>query len=401
MNYIVIPAYQPDNKLITLIEKIHEKSDFHILVIDDGSSSKCQKIFDKAEQYATVLRHEVNQGKGQALKTAFSYIQEQNIYGTVVTADADGQHKIWDIFRAANKASENPNKLILGVRAFTGKVPLRSRFGNSLTKVLFKLQTGVGVTDTQTGLRAFTTNLIPFMLKIEGQRYEYEMNMLLEASKEYEILEVPIETVYINDNEDSHFRPIKDGLMIYKNIFKFALSSLSSFVVDYIVYAIAILFLPTVPTGLRIFLANGLARVTSSVFNYSTNKKRFKKTVISYTLITIFFFAFSRIYEAFSFGETSVHMHYLFAVPLVGGIILAILLKVLPYFSRISLNLWNSAIAIITTGTLFRGIVNLSGRSTTLDVPYWYVGISFAALAILSIFIKPFLTNKRTKVIEG
>ena len=110
------------------------------------------------------------------------------------------------------------------MRAFTGKVPLRSRFGNSLTKALFKLQTGVGVTDTQTGLRAFTTNLIPFMLIIEGQRYEYEMNMLLEASKESEILEVPIETVYINDNEGSHFRPIRDGLMIYKNIFKFGIS---------------------------------------------------------------------------------------------------------------------------------------------------------------------------------
>ena len=154
-----------------------------------------------------------------------------------------------------------------------GKVHLRSRFGNSLTKALFKLQTGVGVTDTQTGLRAFTTNLISFMLKIEGQRYEYEMNMLLEASKEYEILEVPIETVYINDNEGSHFRPIRDGLMIYKNIFKFALSSFSSFLVDYLVYAIAILFLPTVPAGLRIFLANSIARVTSSIFNYSTNKK--------------------------------------------------------------------------------------------------------------------------------
>ena len=239
MNYIVIPAYQPDNKLIKLIEKIHEKSDFRILVIDDGSSSKCQNIFDKAEQYATVLRHQVNQGKGQALKTAFDYIQQQNSYGTVVTADADGQHKIWDILRTANKASENPNK------------------------------------------------------------------------------------------------------------------------------------------------------------------KCFKKNVISYTLITIFFFAFSRIYEAFSFGETSVHMHYLFAIPLVGGIILAILLKALPYFSRLSLNLWNSAVAIITTGTLFRGIVNLSGRSTTLDAPYWYIGISFAVLAFLSIFIHPFLTNKRTKVIEG
>ena len=117
--------------------------------------------------------------------------------------------------------------------------------------------------------------------------------------------------------------------------------------------------------------------------------------------MTIFFFAFSRIYEAFSFGETSVHMHYLFAIPLVGGIILTIFLKALPYLFRISLNLWNSAVAIVTTGTLFRGIVNLSGRSTTLDAPYWYVGISFAIIAILSIFINPLLTNKRTKVIEG
>lgn len=139
--------------------------------------------------------------------------------------------------------------------------------------------------------------------------------------------------------------------------------------------------------------------LSTSVIN--PNKKRFKKTAISYTLITIFFFAFSRIYEAFSFGETSVHMHYLFAIPLVGGIILAILLKSLPYFSRLSLNLWNSAVAIVTTGTLFRGIVNLSGRSTTLDVPYWYVGISFAILAILSIVIHPLLTNKSSRVIEG
>ena len=139
--------------------------------------------------------------------------------------------------------------------------------------------------------------------------------------------------------------------------------------------------------------------LSTSVINLG--KKRFKKTVISYTLITIFFFAFSRVYEAFSFGETSVHMHYLFAVPLIGGILLAILLKVLPYFSRISLNLWNSAVAIITTGTLFRGIVNLSGRSTTLDAPYWYVGIGFAILAILSIIIHPLLTNKSSRVIEG
>ena len=134
--------------------------------------------------------------------------------------------------------------------------------------------------------------------------------------------------------------------------------------------------------------------LSTSVINPS--KKRFKKTIISYTTITFFFFVFSRIYEAFSFGETSVHMHYLFTIPLVGGIILAILLKALPQFSRISFNLWNSAVAIATTGTLFRGIVNLSGRSTTLDAPYWYVGIAFAVIAILSIFIHT-NTLKNTK----
>lgn len=138
--------------------------------------------------------------------------------------------------------------------------------------------------------------------------------------------------------------------------------------------------------------------LSTSVINPS--KKRFRKTVISYTLITIFFFAFSRIYEAFSFGETSVHMHYLFAVPLVGGILLTIFLKVLPQFSRMSLNLWNSAVAIITAGTLFRGIVNLSGRSTTLDAPYWYVGIGFVILALLSIVINPTRMKKNVRSVE-
>ncbi len=114
--------------------------------------------------------------------------------------------------------------------------------------------------------------------------------------------------------------------------------------------------------------------------------KRLKKTLVAYSLLTIFFFAFSRIYESFSFGETSLHMHYLFAVPLVGGIVLALLLKIMPNLGRLSLNLWNSAVAVLTAGMLFRGIVNLSGRSTTLDQPYWYVGLAFAILAIASLF---------------
>ena len=116
--------------------------------------------------------------------------------------------------------------------------------------------------------------------------------------------------------------------------------------------------------------------------------KRLQKTLVGYSILTIFFLVFSRIYESFSFGETSLHMHYLFVVPLVGGIILALLLKIIPNLGRISLNLCNSSVAVLTTGMLFRGIVNLSGRSTTLDQPYWYVGIAFAILAIVSLFFQ-------------
>ena len=135
--------------------------------------------------------------------------------------------------------------------------------------------------------------------------------------------------------------------------------------------------------------------MSTSVTNPS--KKRFKKTAISYILLTIFFFVFSRIYESFSFGETSVHMHYLFALPLAGGILLLLFMKMIPNLSRLSLNLWNSAVAIITAGMLFRGIVNLSGRSTTLDIPYWYIGAAFAALALFSmVFTRSVWGNKET-----
>lgn len=124
--------------------------------------------------------------------------------------------------------------------------------------------------------------------------------------------------------------------------------------------------------------------MTLSTSVTKASKKRFKKTGIVYALITIFFFIFSRIYEHFSFGETSVYMHYLFGVPLIGGVVLLIFQKMIPNLSRLSLNLWNSAVATIATGVLFRGIVNLSGRSTTMDLPYWYVGVGLAGLALLS-----------------
>ena len=140
--------------------------------------------------------------------------------------------------------------------------------------------------------------------------------------------------------------------------------------------------------------------MSTSVTNPS--KKRFKKTAVAYILLTIFFFAFSRIYESFSFGETSIHMHYLFALPLVGGSLLLLFMKIIPTLSRLSLNLWNSAVATMTAGMLFRGIVNLSGRSTRLDMPYWYIGAAFAALALFSmVFTRSvWVDNKETSLMS-
>lgn len=129
-------------------------------------------------------------------------------------------------------------------------------------------------------------------------------------------------------------------------------------------------------------------------------KKRFKKTALVYTLLSIFFFAFSRIYKSFSFGETSTYMHYLYAVPLVGGLLLLIILKIIPNLSRLSLNLWNSAVATLTAGVLFRGIVNLSGRSTTLDQPYIYTSIAFLVLAVLSILFTRSVWTEENNLID-
>ena len=272
MYYLIIPAFEPDQKLLHLLADAKQHLNCQIIVVNDGSSPHTRPIFKKASQMAVVLDHPRNMGKGQALRTAFHYVQNLDREAVVVTADADGQHSISDIDRVAHAATHLPNRLILGVREFTKDVPLRSRLGNKLTRILFKIQTGVSVTDTQTGLRAFQTQMISFMLGVEGDRYEYEMNMLTQASQRFLITEVPIETIYIDDNASSHFRPIRDSLMIYKHLLKFALSSFGGFVIDYLVYVAVLLSLSWAPTTIRLLMANSLGRITSSVCNFKMNK---------------------------------------------------------------------------------------------------------------------------------
>ena len=270
---IIIPAYQPDDKLTSLVHELHEKTSFDLIIVNDGSDADRRPVFDALEPYAKIIHHSVNRGKGAALKTALTYIYDQYPADEgVVTIDADGQHLPDDILRVSRAWEASPEKLVLGSRQFTGKVPFKSRAGNAITRGVFALSTGVKVFDTQTGLRAFGVFRIPMMLEMKGDRYEYEINVLLYATRHrIPIEEVTIETVYIEDNKSSHFNAFRDGWRIYKMILFFAASSLVAMLLDYVL----VLLLSSATKGMAQSLLISVvgARILSSLANYFMNCK--------------------------------------------------------------------------------------------------------------------------------
>lgn len=221
-NIALIPAYNPDYKLINLIaELINNK--FVIVVVNDGSNNDSLDIFNTIRDKCILIDHEVNKGKGVALKTGLQFIVNNFNDYVVVTLDCDGQHTIKDTINICKYANENTDSLILGSRMFnTNDVPVRSKLGNKITRGIFHLVTGNKIYDTQTGLRAFSEKIAKELLHIDGDRFEYEINVLLDFSKrKIPIKEIEIETVYIDNNSSSHFKPIRDSFKIYKQIFKY------------------------------------------------------------------------------------------------------------------------------------------------------------------------------------
>lgn len=224
-NIVLIPSYEPDDKLISLTEEL-SKEEVEIIIIDDGSGSSYKKIFDKCINHAKVISYEENKGKGHALKTGLKYIKEnyKEPY-IIVTMDSDGQHKVKDAKKLISACLLDKNTLYLGKRIRSEKTPIRSRIGNEITRFIYKITTSLDIYDTQTGLRAFSNNLIDYMLVIEGDRYEYEMNVLLKCAKDkIKMKEIEIETIYIDNNSSSHFNPFKDSYRIYKDIIKQSLN---------------------------------------------------------------------------------------------------------------------------------------------------------------------------------
>ena len=298
---IIIPALDPDERMTALVSELHRFGFQTIILVDDGSALPNRIYFQQCkEQYGCkIIRHVVNLGKGIALKSAFNYILENrpDIHGAV-TVDCDGQHILQDIDTCARLTEKNPDKLILGCRRFGGEnIPWRSRFGNKLTRYVIRMLCGIHVSDTQTGLRGLPTPLIRnYFANTKGERFEYEMNMLIAAKENLiPIREFPIETIYLENNESSHFNPFRDSIRIYKVFLKFMLSSFSSFVIDiFLFWLFGLILRPVIPAELSIFgislfiLARTvLSRLLSSLYNFFINKNQVFKNDSKSPLIIV------------------------------------------------------------------------------------------------------------------
>lgn len=291
---LIVPAYEPDEKLISAIPLLKKAGFCDIIIVNDGSSASCNRIFEKAKEFyfVTLLNHKKNRGKGAAIKTAYKYILENRPSSLgAVCVDSDGQHLPKDVLACAKDMLTGEPHIVLGCRDFTLPfVPERSRKGNNITRKVFKKIFKMDVSDTQTGLRAVPSKFYTDMLNTEGERYEYENNMLLKM-KENKIpySEVSIETVYIEENKSSHFRPIRDSVRIYYHLFertvKYALSSFFCVLLENVIQ----LFLHDTINFTNVFVNELVdflpARLISSVVNYFLNSKLVFKKQNSHSIV--------------------------------------------------------------------------------------------------------------------
>ena len=291
--FIVIPSLNPDDKLLALLEELKQKNFQNVLIINDGSDKSYRSFFDAAkERYGcAVISHSVNLGKGRALKNAFNHIlTEYKDCPGAVTVDSDGQHRAEDIIRCAQAVMNSPDTLIMGCRDFskkTSNIPFRSRFGNVMTHKVLRFLCGISISDTQTGLRGFSRKLMKQFLPTKGERFEYEMNMILETKeKNIPVMEIPIQTVYINENQSSHFNPLRDSMRIYKSFLKYIMASLSSFLIDIALFSIFVYVFKHSFQTYYIEISVVAARIISALFNYLINRNKvFKNKSGPHTLL--------------------------------------------------------------------------------------------------------------------
>ena len=272
---LVIPTIDPDMRLVSLVDDMRMRGFCNIIVVDDGSGEGSRPVFEALEQRDVhVYHHDTNKGKGRAIKTALRHVRGLFPHAThFVTMDDDGQHLPDDVVAVCKAADDYPACIVLGTRDFKGKgVPARSRFGNAFSSAYFKMDTGMTCPDTQTGLRAVPIEQLGLALSTPGERYDYEMNFLTAAVKQdVSVAMVPITTVYENNNEGSHFSTVRDSVLVFKQFFRFAGSSITCALVDLGIFAL-ITALFDMKVAALVALATVVARLASGVLNFMLNR---------------------------------------------------------------------------------------------------------------------------------
>ncbi len=280
---ILIPSLNPDEKLMQTVEGLKAVGFKNFIIVDDGSDASHQSNFPETdkENNFIVLRHSYNKGKGAAIKTAFKFILKfSTTLKGIITVDGDGQHDPEDVKSCAEALLEQGDKIILGCRDFSlPQVPQRSRFGNKTTSFVFKNLCGIKISDTQTGLRGFPIEYLPFLLNVKGDRFEYETNMLLKFKQAgIELYEVPIKTLYEEENHKSHFKTVRDSIRVYSFILGFFVSSTASAVIDLLLFYLLNKLCDGIFGSLSVLISTVIARAVSSFANFTINRK----TVFSY-----------------------------------------------------------------------------------------------------------------------
>lgn len=303
---IVIPSYKPDKTLIPYISELKRAAAFPVIVVDDGSPETFKPIFDKIQLFPDchVLSHPKNLGKGAAIKTAIRfYLKKIKNCRGIITADCDGQHRIQDVLKIAKVMEAEPDALVLGCRHFDRSTPSRSLIGNRMISVAMQFMYNVTLEDTQTGLRGMPNRLLPTLEKLSGNRYEYELNVLIHARKvNTPFITVPIKTLYFNHNQGSHYHPVRDSLRItgqlLRGFLQYGLASALSAGIDILTYTLLMKQLLTaLPFTRRLFTATAVARLVSSLVNFSCNRhlpgsqnKKIMPTLVRYYILCFFQF---------------------------------------------------------------------------------------------------------------
>lgn len=278
---VLIPAYEPDESLLSFAEALLSK-ELQVLVVDDGSGEAFKPLFDQLPDEVTLLSYETNRGKGYAMKYAMEKIaSSMPDVEFIVTADADGQHSPEDTLRILQAVHENPNALVLGVRDFPENTPLRSRVGNRLTAKFFGYLSGIkDLDDTQTGLRGFSTEHLDLLLATKGERYEYEMRQLMDWAKSpYPLVQVPIETIYRDkENSTSHYDAVKDSARIFRSLLDngeavlFTISGIISFTLDFLLFNLFYYLARPFNIPYALTIPNVAARLISANLNFYLNR---------------------------------------------------------------------------------------------------------------------------------